>query len=168
MKMSGTIFLISGSGTTRRTQKNDSGPLTSRCVQVIYQSGSETYMLELKLWKSGENRGVNLLDLAKGFLNKAPKYEAQNKKKQINWISPKLKASGVPWRLIRLRIWHCHSCGSGSIVGPGTSTCHGAWPKKKVKSFGASEGTIKKVKRRLTEWEKILGTLWQWTCLRRI
>ena len=36
-----------------------------------------------------------------------------------------------------LRIWHCHCCGSGyncgtgSIPGPGTSTCYGCAKEKK-------------------------------------
>ena len=43
----------------------------------------------------------------------------------------------VPLWSSGLRIWHCHCssrghcCGSGSIPGPGTSTCHGHGQKNK-------------------------------------
>ena len=30
----------------------------------------------------------------------------------------------------RLRVWHCHCCGAGSIPGPGTFTCCGGGQKK--------------------------------------
>ena len=45
---------------------------------------------------------------------------------------------GVPYWLIRLRIWHCHCyclghcCGIGSVLG--TSACHGCSQKKKEKN----------------------------------
>ena len=45
-------------------------------------------------------------------------------------------SGGVPWQLSRLRIWHCHSCGSGYSCGmspfpdSGTSACHRQGGKK--------------------------------------
>ena len=45
----------------------------------------------------------------------------------------KICMEGVPWWLSRLRIWHCHCCGLGSIPGPGTSACWGNSQKKKKK-----------------------------------
>ena len=35
----------------------------------------------------------------------------------------------VPWWLSRLRIQHCHCCGSDSVSGLGTSPCHWVWLK---------------------------------------
>ena len=49
------------------------------------------------------------------------------------------REAGVPLWHSRLRIWHCHCssldhcCGSGSILGLGTSICHGHSPKNKTK-----------------------------------
>ena len=40
------------------------------------------------------------------------------------------RESRVPWWLSRLKIWHCHCCGTGSILGPGTLHAVGASKKK--------------------------------------
>ena len=49
-----------------------------------------------------------------------------------NWVIPINQHSvGVPWWLSRLGIWCCHSwglghcCGANSVLGLGTSACHG-------------------------------------------
>ena len=44
-------------------------------------------------------------------------------------ISYKWYQTGVSWWLSRLRIWHCHCCGVGSIPGPGILQAV-VWPKK--------------------------------------
>ena len=43
----------------------------------------------------------------------------KNKKIKIT-----LEKTGVACWLSRLRIWHFHCCGLGSIPGPGTFVCH--------------------------------------------
>ena len=40
----------------------------------------------------------------------------------------------VPWQSRRLRIWHCHCCGMGSVPGQGTFACHGCGRKKERKN----------------------------------
>ena len=40
---------------------------------------------------------------------------------------------GVPWWLHELRIWHCHCCGTTSVLGLGTSTCLRQDQKEKIK-----------------------------------
>ena len=70
----------------------------------------------------------------------------------INWVcvafllnaersyASKMQSFGVPWGLRGLWIWRCHGCcsghccGTGSIPGLGTSTCHRCSPKKKIQS----------------------------------
>ena len=44
---------------------------------------------------------------------------------------------GASWWLSRLRIWHCHCCGSGPIPGPGTFACcrHGQKKRSGEKEF---------------------------------
>ena len=56
--------------------------------------------------------------------------------------SIKNKCVGVPWWHSRLRIWHCHCCGSGSIFGLGTSTGKDRKKKKKDKCVN---GKVNKV-----------------------
>ena len=48
---------------------------------------------------------------------------------RFRWRSNKIGILGVPWCPSRIWYWHC--CGSSSIPGPGTSTCHGTAKKKK-------------------------------------
>lgn len=52
-------------------------------------------------------------------------------KEELKWLYLiKINGSGVPWWLIRFRIWHCYCfglggcCGVGSTPGLGTFTCH--------------------------------------------
>ena len=42
--------------------------------------------------------------------------------------------TGVPWWLSRLRIQHCHCCGTDSILDPGTSISQGGKNKRSVSS----------------------------------
>ena len=56
-------------------------------------------------------------------MNKKPKCKSETSK------TLKRKHRGVLWWLSGLRIWHCHCCGWGSVLGPGTSVCCVHGPK---------------------------------------
>lgn len=58
-------------------------------------------------------------------------------KEELKWLYLiKINGSGVPWWLIRFRIWHCYCfglggcCGVGSTPGLGISTCLGHGQKE--------------------------------------
>ena len=53
-----------------------------------------------------------------------------NETQKITHVFLYIIETGVPWWLGKLKIWHCHCCGwgcccgTGSIPGLGTATCH--------------------------------------------
>ena len=53
------------------------------------------------------------------------------------------KTPGIPWWLSGLRTQHCHCCGMGSILCPGTSPCCECSQKKKKKKVKSPVSDIK-------------------------
>ena len=60
--------------------------------------------------------------------------EIENKKKKNEVLGLRIKLK-FPWWLSRLRNWHCHVSGSGSVPNPGTSTYHRWDQKQKCQNY---------------------------------
>ena len=107
-----------------------SEPSSARCFNPLCQSG-----IDLASWCCRDNTDpivpqmelLRIILLSRSYILYLERLNHKLLKQSF-----KNHLAIVPWWLSKLRVWHCHYGGTGSIPSLGTSTSHGCSQKKNL------------------------------------